>query len=173
MRILVSATFLFCTVLLDATRLLGADLARLNEGRNVHLVMLGHGLLCDAKVQERWPDRVTLKLLKTTAECGAKGELIHLSKQKAQEIVEEERLTKRRIIAKVFAGLGAVALLAVVPLTSSHGDNWLLLGNFAIPGFAAYKASELVPSRLDYLILMTCNDSLHCFEDATGDDTSR
>lgn len=146
--------------------LFAADLTPLTKGRNVHLSMVGHGPLCDAKVEERSPDAVTLRLLKNTAECGRRGSLIVLTQDEAVGITPEERLTKRRVVAKVLLGIGGVAALCALPLTSSDPENWLIVANGVLPGFILYGGWRAVPRRLDYVILMKCPDSLHCFSEA-------
>lgn len=129
----------------------------------MHLVMLGHGPLCDGKVQDHSPDSVTVRLAKTTAECGFKGAMLHISKEQVVEIAPTERLTPGRIAAKVLLGIGGVAALCAIPLNSSDPESWLLIGNPVIPGFVVYGAWQGIPKRHDYLIFLTCPDRLHCF----------
>jgi hypothetical protein len=146
-------------------RSFGTDLMPLNKGRHVHLAMVGHGPLCDAKVQEHSPDVVTVKLMKTTPKCGPKGEMIRISEE-AVDVVPEKRLTRGRIVAKILLGIGVVAALSAIPLTNSDPESRLILANSVVPGFVVYGAWKAVPQRRDYLILLTCPDSLHCFSDA-------
>jgi hypothetical protein len=149
-----------------SSRSFGADLMLLDKGRNVHLAMVGHGPLCDAKVHERSRDVLSVRLVKTTSDCGQKGEIVSISKEQALEIVPEERLTRGRIATNLLLGIGGVAALTTVPLRSSDSESWLILANGVVPGLIVYGAWEAVPRRRDYLILMTCPHSLHCFSDA-------
>jgi hypothetical protein len=144
-------------------RQFGADLTPLTAGRHVHVVMLGHGLLCDGKVQLRTPDQVTVRLRTTTAACGQRGELLRISKEQATEIAPEKRLTKGRIAARLLLGAAGIAALTAIPLTGSDPENWLFLVNGVLPGFIACGAWRVVPERTDYVVLMACPDSLHCF----------
>jgi hypothetical protein len=148
------------------SRLLAADLTALNKGRTVHLAMIGQGPLCDAKVDARSPDVLTVRLVKTTPACGKKGELIRISKERAMDIAPEERLTKGRVAAKILLGLAGVAALTAIPLTSSDPESWLLVANGVVPASIVYGAWKAVPRRRDFAILLTCTDSLHCFSDA-------
>jgi hypothetical protein len=141
----------------------GMDLSVLNKGRNVHLAMIGNGPLCDAKVDERARLSVTLRLLKTTAECGRKGETIRLANERILELVPQKRLTRKRIAAKLLLGAAGVAALAVFPLTSPDPESWLVLENGVVPGFVMFGAWRAVPQRQDYLLLMACPDSRQCF----------
>jgi hypothetical protein len=145
---------------------LGADLTSLSKAQHVHLAMLGFGPLCNGKVEERSADALTIKLEKTTSECGRKGETIRVAKEKVSDITPQDQLTKGRIAAKVLLGLGGVAALATIPLHSSDRESWLLLANGVLPGFIVYGAWKAVPNRRDYLVFMTCPDRFHCFSDA-------
>ena len=158
--------FLFVFALCDfSIKLFGADLMPLDKGRNVHLIMLGQGPLCDAKVEQRSQNTVTVRLLKTTSECGHQGELIHLSQDEVADLTAEQRLTKKRILAKVLLGSAAVAALTAVPLTSSDPESWLIVSNGVLPGFVVYGAWNAVLGRRDYLIFLNCSDRQHCFSD--------
>lgn len=139
----------------------------LNGGRHVHLMILGQGPLCDGKVQDRSPDLVTVRLTKSTAECGFKGAILRLSKEQVVKIAPTERLTPGRVAAKVLLGMGGVAALCAIPLNSSDPESWLLIGNPVIPGFVVYGAWRAVPKRHDYLIFLTCPDRLTCFSGAS------
>jgi hypothetical protein len=125
--------------------------------------MLGHGLLCDGKVQLRTPDQVTIRLQTTTAECGQRGELLRISQKQAIEIAPEKRLTKGRIAGRLLLGAAGIAALTAIPLTGSDPENWLFLANGGLPSVIAYTAWRVVPERTDYVVLMACPDSLHCF----------
>ena len=106
-----------------------------------------------------------VRLAKTTSECGHKGELIRISRERVTEIAAEEHLTKGRVAAKLLLGLAGVAALCAVPLTNSDPETWLIVENGVVPTFIMYAAWKVVPRRRDYAILMTCPDSLHCFSD--------
>ncbi|MBV9038108.1 MAG: hypothetical protein JO182_26710 [Acidobacteriaceae bacterium] len=147
-------------------KLYGANLIPLSGGRHVHLVMLGQGPLCDAKVQDRSPELVTIRLEKTTPECGSKGETLRITKEQVVDVAPTERLTRGRFAAKFFLGLGSIAALCAIPLNSSDPESWLIVTNLVVPGFVAYGASQAIPKRHDYLIFLTCPDRLHCFSDA-------
>ena len=101
--------------------------------------MIGQGPLCDAKVDSRSVDFVTVKVLSASPECGRKGALIRISSERINGIAPEEHLTKGRIAAKIGVGLAGVAALAAVPLTSSDPESWLVF-NPVIPGFIMFGA---------------------------------
>lgn len=136
----------------------------LTKERNVHLAMVGYGLLCDAKVQERSSDWVVLRLVKTTAECGRKGQLIRISQEEAVEVAPEKRLTKRRVVAKVFAVIGSVAASTAVAI--AFPVSALVLLNPLTEGLIGFLIWEAVPEQLDYVVRMTCTDSFHCLSNA-------
>jgi len=155
--------FVLIALLAISSKSFAADLMLLDKGRTVHFAMVGHGPLCDANVQERSPDVVSVRLLKTTYECGHKGRVLRISKDQVLEILPEEHLSKERIAAKVLLALGGVAALAAIPLRSSDPESWLILANGVVPGFVAYAGWNAVSLRRDYVILLICPDSLHCF----------
>lgn len=143
-------------------QLFATDLSLLDTGRNVRFVLVGQGPLCGAKVVTPSSAVVTLKLSKTTPDCGRKDQLIYLSQENVVELVPQRRLTQRRIFAKVLLGFAGVAALAAIPLTSSDPESLLILGNFAGPAMVLYGAWRAIPRRLDYLVMMTCPDRQHC-----------
>ena len=136
----------------------------LTKGRHVHLAMVGYGPLCDATVQTRSSEWVTLRLVKTTAECGRKGQLIRISQEEAIEITPEKRLTKIRVMAKVLVVTSSLFALSAVAFLNPVSA--FLLANPVMEFLIGYLAWEAVPQRIDYIIRMTCSESLHCFSDA-------
>ncbi len=136
----------------------------LTKGCHVHLAMVGYGPLCDAKVQTRLPEWVTLRLMNTTSECGQEGQLLRISRDEAVELVPEQRLTRKRVLMKVLAVTGSVA--ASIAIGVSNPVTAVLLLNPVSQALFDCVAWEAVPRRLDYLLLMTCPDRLHCFSDA-------
>src|SRR5437879_4699122 len=135
MRLRFRSSVFIVTLFSLASKSFAADLTLLDKGRNVHLAMVGQGPLCDAKVDARSADFVTVRVLKATPECGGKGALIRISSESISGIAPEERLTKGRVAAKIGLGLAGVAALCAVPLTSSDPETWLIVGNGVIPGF--------------------------------------
>ena len=127
--------------------------------------MVGHGPLCNGRVRERSANAVIVTLLNTTAECGPKGRTIRIAEDQPVDIAPEEHLTQRRVAAKIGLGFVGIAALALVPLTGSDPENWLLLANPVVPGFIMYGAWKIIPRRRDYLVQLKCRDSLHCFSD--------
>lgn len=143
-------------------QLFATDLSLLDTGRNVRLILVGQGPLCEAKVVTPSSLVVTLKVSKATLTCGAKNQLIYVSQENVLELVPERRLTQRRILSKVLLGLAGIAAFATIPLISSDPESVLILGNFALPAIVVYAAWKAIPRRLDYLVMMTCPDRQHC-----------
>lgn len=124
--------------------------------------MVGEGPLCDAQVEIPSSAAVTLRLLKTTVECGNKGDLIRIRAEDAVDLVPERRLTEGRVAAKLLLGAAGVGVLALYPLSSSDPESLLILGNAVIPAMVMFGAWKAVPKRLDYLVIVTCSDRRHC-----------
>src|SRR5262245_46932293 len=73
---------------------------------------------CDAKVQQRDPYRLTLKLRKTTAVCGRSGATSTLSRKDVRDVVKNQPLHKRTnhvvVMLAVYAILQGVYAVAAV-----------------------------------------------------------
>lgn len=161
MRLLVTVAVTLTFVL--SSNLFADNLAALEQGQHVRIVMVGQGPLCEGMIQSLSGDNVTLTITKGSLECGSKRDVVSIAKDHIYQLSVTRRLTKGRVALKVLAGMGAVAALAALPLTSSDREDWLILGNVALPGLVGFGASLLVPNARQYVLLLTCPDRFHCF----------
>jgi hypothetical protein len=145
-----------------SVQLFGRDLSSLDKGRNVRLVMVGEGPLCQGKIVSSSRAAATVRLSEAAPDCGEKDQLIYLSGDNVVDLVPEHHATRGRILSKVLAGCAGVAVLAAVPLTSSDPESLLILANVVLPAAAFYAGWRIVPKRLDYLVIMNCPDRRHC-----------
>ena len=104
-------------------------------------VMLPSGY-CDARVQQRDADRLTLKLKKTTTQCGQRGTTVSLSRNNVREVFRNQpshNETKHLVVLVATFPL-IVAFQAVVYATES-----LTLGLATL--FAGFAGLELLWPR--------------------------
>jgi len=142
-----------------------ADLSVLDRGRHVFVKMVGESVLCETKVADRMADAVTLRLSKSTRECGQQGATLQLSRQRVFDLSPIEHLSKDRLATKLLLTGIEVGTLLVLPLANTSGNTrWVVLGLLEVPiYFIAQAAWHLVPLRHDYLLSIACPDRQHCF----------
>jgi hypothetical protein len=131
-----------------SVQLFGRDLSALDKGRNVRLVMVGEGPLCQGKIVSSSPAAATVRLSRTAPECGQRDQMIYVSSDNVVDLVPERHATRGRILSKVLAGCAGVAALAVVPLTSSDPESLLILANVVLPQRRSTLAGESCRSAL-------------------------
>jgi hypothetical protein len=152
-------------LLLVGCNLLAQNLAGVHARQRIRVAMVGEGSLCEGTVESVSGVGLTMRLISDTVECGAKGNIETIAKESIYAVSTERHLTKGRIALKILAGMGAMAALAAIPLTSSDPESLLVLGNYAIPAMAGFAGWSVIPNAKRYVVLITCPDRFHCFAD--------
>lgn len=159
--LLISCSVLYLAALCGAV-LQAANLALLHKGQHLHLAVVAHGELCEVRLKQRLPHSLTVQVISGKSVCGSKDSVISIPEELILDMSPEETLTKRRIAARCLLGVGGLAVLSAVPLTSSDPETWFLIANPVTPAFSAFLGRKAMPARRDYFVLLNCPDPASC-----------
>jgi len=151
-------------LLLFGFRLLADDLAVLRNGQRVAIAMVGEGPLCTAAVERISNKDVRLRTTQTTLECGTKGELLSVPRDRIYRLSISRIPMPGRAAIKASLAIGASVAAWKIPLSSRDPQTAYLLRGLI--GFAAAGGWKIIPERREYVLLITCPSRMQCFSAA-------
>lgn len=150
--------FYFILLILTLQIASAETVAELKVGSHVHLALETYEPLCDGIVSKHVLDVVTIKLSKTTPECGVKGNTIIVASDNVTEISSQSSTERGATAKRVARTASGVAMIAAFRFAPPEARELLFVANgVVLPLLALHEARRHSP-RVEYTLVLVCAD---------------